>query len=97
MKVSIHPGADRDLTDAFRFYKKHAGAGVAKRLLDEVARVTNLLREYPALGTPTQEDRRFYPLTGYPYSLIYRYRDAEIRLLALRHQHRDPSYGEERS
>ncbi|MEO8124101.1 MAG: hypothetical protein ABI633_08635 [Burkholderiales bacterium] len=40
MKLSIHPGADHDLTEAFRFYKREAGVGVAKRLLAEFERVT---------------------------------------------------------
>jgi plasmid stabilization system protein ParE len=97
VKLSIHPGADRDLTDAFRFYKREAGAGVARRFLAEFERVTTLLHDYPDLGTPTSGERRKYPLTGFPYSVIYRRTDTELRLLVVRHQSRDPNHGELRS
>lgn len=97
MKLSVHPGADHDPSDAFRFYKREAGAGVARRFLDEFERVTTLLNEFPDLGTPTGGDRRTYPLTGFPYSVIYRRADTELRVLVVRHQSRDPSHGEQRS
>ena len=97
MRVSVHPGADRDLHDAFRFYKREAGARVAGRFLAEFERVARLLLEFPDIGTPTSIDRRAYPLSGFPYSVIYRRTDSELRLLVLRHQSRDPGYGESRS
>jgi len=67
-----HPGAERDLTNAIRFcfYKREAGAGVA---------------------------RRTYRLTGFPYSVIYRRIDSDIRVLVVRHQSRDPGHGERRA
>lgn len=97
MKLSIHPGADHDLTDAFRFYRREAGAGVAGRFLAEFERVASLLHQFPGLGTPTSGERRIYPLTGFPYSVIYRRTSAELRLLVVRHQGRDPGHGEMRS
>ena len=56
-----------------------------------------LLQEFPHLGTRTGDERRAYPLTGFPYSLIYRHINTDIRILVVRHQSRDPSYGELRS
>jgi len=35
-------------------------------------------------------------LAGFPYSIIYRQIDMGIRVLVLRHQHRDPEHGEQR-
>ena len=93
MKRSFHPGAHHDLADAFRFYRREAGIGVARRFLDEFDRVTRLLEQFPELGTPTADDRRVYPLTGFPYAVIYRSIDTEIRVLVVRHQSRDPDYG----
>ena len=97
MKVSTHPGADQDLTDAFRFYKREAGTGVARRFLAELERISALLSAFPDLGTPTSGERRAYPLTGFPYSVIYRRTSAELRILVVRHQSRDPVHGERRS
>lgn len=94
MTYSLHRGAERDLTDALRFYKREAGRGVAARFLSEFERVIALLEEYPEIGTPTNEHRRSYPLTGFPYSVIYRHVEAGIRVLVIRHQSRDPDFGE---
>lgn len=97
MSYSFHRDAEQDLTDAFRFYKREAGAGVAGRLLIEFERVVSLLQQFPDIGTPTNEYRRSYPLTGFPYSLIYRHTSTHIRVLVVRHQSRDPEHGEQRS
>jgi len=93
----LHRGAEQDLTDAFRFYRREAGDGVARRILAEFERVLVLLEEFPELGTPTSEGRRSYPLTGFPYSVIYRSVASDVRVLVVRHQNRDPEYGERRS
>ena len=97
MSYSLHRGAEQDLTEAFRFYRREAGDGLARRFLDEFERVIKLLEEFPDIGKPTGEDRRSFPLTGFPYSVIYRNVNAEILVLVVRHQNRDPEHGEQRS
>ncbi len=97
MSYSLHRGAAQDLIDAFRFYRREAGSGVAARFLGELERVVSLVEEFPEIGTPTNEHRRSYPLNGFPYSVIYRHIEADIRVLVIRHQSRDPDYGEHRS
>lgn len=50
MSFTLHRGAERDLTEAFRFYKREAGTQVAGRFLAEFERVAELLdRERPAV------------------------------------------------
>lgn len=97
MKRSIHRGAERDLGDAARYYKAQAGNAVAARFVDEFERVAKLLEANPAYGTPTRNGRRIYPLKGFPYSLVYRLTGSEIRILVVRHQSRNPTFGSERS
>lgn len=97
MSYSLHRGAAQDLTEALQFYRREAGIGLARRLLDEFERVIHLLEQFPDIGTLTGDDRRVYPLSGFPYSLIYRRVGAGIRVLVLRHQHRDPGHGDQRS
>lgn len=97
MSYSLHRSAERDLTDAFRFYKAEAGRGVAGRFLKEFERVVKILEEFPDIGTPTNDERRAYPLSGFPYSIIYRSVDTGIRVLVVRHQSRDPAFGDDRS
>ena len=96
MSRSIHRLAAEDLAEAVRFYKKEAGTGVARRFLNEFERVAKLLEEFPGIGTPTADGRQSFPLVDFPYSVIYRAEEAGIRILVVRHQSRDPAYGESR-
>ena len=92
MNFSLHPGAQNDVADALDFYRERAGVAVAERFLDEFERVVALLERHPAFGTPTTRGRRSYPLKLFPYSVVYRPMDNEIRILIVRHQHRRPDY-----
>ena len=96
MTYSLHLGAELDLAQAARFYRREGGRAVAARFLDEFERVANLLVEYPGLGTPTDDERRWFPLTGFPYTVIYRHYESGILILVVRHQNRDPEHGEQR-
>lgn len=97
MKPSIHRLAEQDLRDAAGFYRREAGAGVALRFLAEFERIVDLLVSEPGIGTPTAGGRQAFPLAGFPYSVIYRQLGDEIRVLAVRHQRRDPGFGDSRS
>ena len=96
MSYTLHRGAELELANAVRFYRREAGRAVAVRFLDEFERVARLLVENPGLGTPTGEPRRWFPLHGFPYSIIYRPHGTGIRILVVRHQNRDPEHGEQR-
>lgn len=96
MTRSIHRFAARDLVEAARHYEAEAGAGLARRFLDEFERMAKLLEDFPGIGTPTSEGLQSFPLVGFPYMLIYRQEDGGIRILVVRHQSRDPEYGESR-
>jgi plasmid stabilization system protein ParE len=96
LSFSLHQGAERDLAQAVQFYRREAGRGVAVRFLDEFDRVANLLVASPELGIPTAEERRWFPLHGFPYSVIYRPEGVGIRILVVRHQNRDPQHGDQR-
>jgi plasmid stabilization system protein ParE len=82
--------------------KSEAGVGVARRFLAEFERVARLLQDNPRLGAPSDSGRRSFPLSVFPYTIIYRptiYRPTEagIRILVVRHQRRDPGFGAQRS
>ena len=92
MNYTLHPGAERDITEALDFYCEHAGFVVAERFLDEFERVANLLLEHPGLGTLTTRGRRAFPLKIFPYSVVYRNLENSIQILIVRHHHRKPGY-----
>ncbi|RFO95306.1 type II toxin-antitoxin system RelE/ParE family toxin [Rhodoferax lacus] len=92
MGYTLHPGAENDIAGALDFYLEHAGMTVAKRFLDEFERVAILLVQHPGFGTPTTRGRRSFPLKVFPYSVVYRVVDSEIRILLIRHQRQRPGY-----
>jgi plasmid stabilization system protein ParE len=93
---SIHRLAAEELAAAFRFYRREAGLGIAQRFLDEFERIARLIEHQAELGTPTGDGRRSYPLHDFPYSVIYADGPSGLRILVVRHQHRDPEHGESR-
>ena len=90
---SLHPGAERDIADGIDFYVQQAGMAVAERFIVEFERVANLLVRHPGFGTPASNGRRVFPLQVFPYSVVYRALENDIRILVVRHQHRKPNYG----
>ena len=96
MTYALHRGAEDDLAQAAHFYRREGSRALAARFLDEFERIAKLLTEYPGIGTPTGDQRRWFPLSGFPYSVIYRETEIGIRILVLRHQNRDPEHGQHR-
>jgi plasmid stabilization system protein ParE len=96
LTYTLHNGAADDLAEAARFYRREGSRALAARFLDEFERIANLLVEHPGIGTPTESQRRWFPLSGFPYAVIYRETGTGVRILVLRHQNRDPAHGDER-
>ena len=96
MTYSLHRGAELDLFEAARFYRREGGPKLAGRFLNEFDRVIGLLVEFPTIGTPVDHIRRLQILQDFPYSVIYREDGEGIRILVVRSQYRDPEYGESR-
>ena len=96
MTYSLHRGAEQDLLEAAQFYRREGGSRVASRFVSEFEGVAQLVVEFPGIGTPTDGLRRVHPLRDFPYSVIYRLADGEVRILVVRGQLRDPEYGDSR-
>lgn len=94
MRITLHPGAERDVAEAAEFYEREASPILAGRFIVEFRRVTRVLQENPGIGSPRANGRRSFPMQVFPYVLIYRPLDGAIRILVVRHHRRHPSYGE---
>lgn len=75
--------ADRDLETADRFYLE---------LTEAISSVTTIPDTWPAYLHGT----RRYLLHRFPYSLIYREKEATIQIVALAHHRRKPGYWSKR-
>lgn len=93
MKATLHPDAERDLTEAAEFYEREGSPILAARFVAEFKRVTELLLRNPELGTPRSTGRRFFPMRVFPYALVYRKVEDGIYVLVVRRHRRRPAFG----
>jgi plasmid stabilization system protein ParE len=87
----FHPAADLEFEAAIRDGVRF-GRSVAFRLRVETARVVQLLCDTPNIGEPVSSMYRRFPLTGYPYALIYRVNGDVLQVVAFAHQRRRVGY-----
>jgi plasmid stabilization system protein ParE len=92
MTPSVSPEADWELTEGAVFYAREANAEVGLALVLEYERALALLCVHPHLGAPWRNGRRRFPLRKFPYSIVYYIRGEELRVIALAHHRRRPSY-----
>lgn len=92
MTPSVSPEADRELTEGAVFYAREANAEIGLALVLEYERALALLCVHPHLGAPWRNGRRRFPLRKFPYSIVYYFRGEELRVIALAHHRRRPSY-----
>ena len=91
MKYVLHPDAVQDLDDAASYYQKQAGNPLSQALFVEFERSVERLLQHPLLGAKWRGKRRFI-MARFPFSIIYIMAEDELRILAVAHQNRSPSY-----
>lgn len=93
MKVIYHRLAARDVRQILDYYETEAGPGLADRFfstfLATVAKALANSRHFPPLG----EILRRANLEDFPYHFVYEEKPWGIKLLVVRHHHRNPRYG----
>jgi len=97
MRVILHPGAERDVEEAAEFYEREGSAAVAARFILEFKAVSTLLLQHPEIGSPRAEGRRGLSMKVFPYTVIYRVTNYEIKVLVVKHDRKHPRYGASRT
>lgn len=93
MKVTLHPGVLRDLEAAASFYEREGSPALALRFVAEFERLSRLLVDRPAIGSPRSNGRRGFSMSVFPYTLIYRAGTDELRILVVKHDRKRPAFG----
>ncbi len=91
MNVSFHPLAERELNDAAQYYESN-GAGLGAAFLAEVERCCDGIVEYPGAGLVMTGSVRRRLIRRFPYALLYRIREDQVRILAVMNLKRRPGY-----
>lgn len=92
MIASVSPEADRELSEAALFYAREASPEVGLAFILEYERALDLLCRNPHLGPMWRNGRQRFPLRKFPYSIIYHLNGQNLRVVALAHHRRIPSY-----
>ncbi|GCL40140.1 hypothetical protein SR1949_52740 [Sphaerospermopsis reniformis] len=93
--VIFHPWAEQELTDAINYYEQQK-TGLGLEYLEAVEQVVNCLMYYPEIGAKVRGSIRRLVIPKFPYSLLYRVLEEEIRILAVAHHKRKPFYWSKR-
>ena len=97
MKLTLHPGAERDIQEAAAFYEKEGSPMLAARFVGEFKRLVSVLVEHPEIGSPRSSGRRGFPMSVFPYTVIYQATATEITVLVVKHDSKRPGYGGRRA
>ncbi len=89
--VIFHPLAEQELLDAVSYYEEQE-TGLGLEYLGEVEHAVNFLVRYPEAGSKVSGSTRRLTLPKFPYSLLYRLMEEQIRVLAVAHHKRKPQY-----
>lgn len=95
MKIALSRVAQRELTDAFRYYE-HEQHGLGDRFLDDIEHARQLIAQLPHAWHPLGLSLRRCVLRHFPYGLIYRIHNERIEIVAVAHHHRQPEYWRDR-
>ena len=91
IKSDIHKLAEKELLDACDYYDELV-PGLGKKFILDVEFVFNRIRSNPLEFPIFFNDFRKALLRKFPYSIIFRFDEVRIYILAIAHQKRKPKY-----
>ncbi len=91
LPVIFHEFAQGELNEAAAYYAQ-ARPGLGEAFIVEVEQAVAALAASPLAGTEVEGGVRWWLVKRFPYSVLYRLHDDQIRILAIAHQKRRPFY-----
>jgi plasmid stabilization system protein ParE len=91
VRVSFNDLAERELNDAAAYYELEQ-ADLGGAFIAAVEQCVDAIVAHPMAGAATTRDIRRRLCLRFPYALLYRPTDAEIRILAVMNLRRRPGY-----
>ena len=95
MEIRFLSLANREVDDAVQWYEARE-QDLSREFLDELDRVVRLVKLYPYAAVQVEPEIRRFLFTRFPYSLIYGIDGKMIVVIAVAHQHRQPTYWADR-
>jgi plasmid stabilization system protein ParE len=90
-KVTFHRLASKELQDAAQYFES-AAAGLGQVFLEEIERCIRCIVRYPRAGLVLRGGVRRWLARAFPYAVVYSVKPSRIRVLAVMHLKRRPTY-----
>jgi plasmid stabilization system protein ParE len=95
VKIVVRKGAARDIQQAHDWYESEQ-VGLGKEFLDEIGACFSRIERHPDGYAFTYRDTKRAIVERFPYSIYFRLRDDEVRIIAIAHQRRKPKVWQSR-
>ena len=97
MKVRFSSAANRDVRRALEYYKREAGADVAKDFHYGLMTTVERIKQWPESFPLIHDELRRALLKKFPYQIVYKIESSEsIAIYAVRHHKQHPDFGLDR-
>ncbi len=96
MHIKFFPLAVEELEDAISFYNVQL-KGLGNQFYKEVFEAIEIIQKYPEAWHKVGKNTRKYILMRFPYLILYIFEDDVIVITAIAHQHRNPTYYQDRN
>ena len=95
IKIFFHQLARQELFEARDFYDDLV-FGLGNSFIREVEKTISIIKNIPSAYPIIRDDIHQAVIIKFPYSLLYRYENKSVYLLAVAHQKRKPNYWADR-
>jgi toxin ParE1/3/4 len=92
MRRSLSDEALADFEAAVDWYLDALAFVAAEDFADEVEQAIRLIESFPNAGINAPHKTRVFTLRKFPYRLVYRAEPEHVRIIAVAHQRRKPSF-----
>lgn len=91
MKYTFHPHAEKELDETENYYND-ISEELGDRFREEIEATISRILKFPRSCQPVSRIHRRCRLSGFPYGIVYRVKQPDIRVLAVMHLHRKSDY-----
>lgn len=95
MTVIYHPAAEEEVVAAVTYYETQV-AGLGIRFIDDLDKTIEDVANSPKTWILLEDGIRRHQFTHFPFAVLYKLADSQIRVLAVMNLHREPGYWKNR-
>jgi plasmid stabilization system protein ParE len=96
MRLILHPKVYSDIDEIMQYYERIAKPELAHEFYAELRYLMTEAGDTPLSFSIREKDMRRVNLRRFPYHFLFRVIDDVVRILVVRHHHRNPSFGSRR-